>query len=47
MSELLVLIQPLSNIEITKYLGNNFNGLYSRNGLPEIKDGAHLTKFQW
>ena len=46
MSELLVLIQPWSNIEITKYLDNNFNGLYSRNDLPEIKDGAHLAKFQ-
>ena len=47
MSELLVLIQPWSNIEITKYLDNNFNGLYSRNDLPEIKDGAHLAKFQY
>ena len=30
---------PLANFEIQKY--TKFNGAYSRNNLPKIKDGAH------
>ena len=33
---------PLTNFEIQKYHPNEpkFNGVYSRNSLPNIKDGA-------
>ena len=33
---------PLTNFEIQKYYQNEskFNGVYSRNNLPKIKDGA-------
>ena len=33
---------PLTNFEIRKYYQNEpkFNGVYSRNNLPKIKDGA-------
>ena len=35
---------PLTNFEIQKYYQNEpkFNGLYSRNNLPKIKDGAYV-----
>ena len=35
---------PLSNFEIQKYYQNEskFNGVYSRNNLPKIKDGAYV-----
>ena len=35
---------PLTNFEIQKYYQNepNFNGVYSRNNLPKIKDGAFI-----
>ena len=40
----LVLLQPLSSIEITKYFNceSRFNGLFSNNNLPRIKDGAYM-----
>ena len=36
---------PLTNFEIQKYYRNEprFNGVYSRNNLPKIKDGAYVT----
>ena len=35
---------PLSNFEIQKYYENEsrFNGVYSRDNLPRIKDGAYV-----
>ena len=35
---------PLTNFEIQKYYQNEpkFNGAYSRNNLPKIKDGASV-----
>ena len=35
---------PLTNFEIQKYYQNEprFNGVYSRDNLPEIKDGAYV-----
>ena len=35
---------PLTNFEIQKYYQNElkFDGLYSRNNLPKIKDGAYV-----
>ena len=35
---------PLINFEIQKYYQNKpkFNGAYSRNNLPKIKDGAYV-----
>ena len=35
---------PLSNFEIQKYYENesSFNGVYSRDNLPKIKDGAYI-----
>ena len=35
---------PLTNFETQKYYQNEpkFNGVYSRNNLPKIKDGAHI-----
>ena len=34
---------PLINFELQKYYQNEprFNGIYSRNNLPKIKDGAY------
>ena len=38
---------PLTNFEIQKYYQNEprFNRVYSRNNLPEIKDGAYIINF--
>ena len=35
---------PLNNFEIQKYYKNEprFNGFYSRDNLPKIKDGAYI-----
>ena len=35
---------PLTNFEIQKYYQNEpkFNGIYSRNNLSKIKDGAYI-----
>ena len=35
---------PLTNFEIRKYYQNElrFNGVYSRNNLPKIKDGTYI-----
>ena len=35
---------PLTNLEIQKYYQNEsrFNGVYSRDNLPKIKDGAYI-----
>ena len=35
---------PLTNFEIQKYHQNKprFNGVYSRDNLPKIKDGAYI-----
>ena len=46
-----MLPHPLTNFEIWKYYQNEpkFNGVYSRNNLPEIKDLAYvinLNKYQ-
>ena len=40
-----MLSYPLTNFEIQKYYQNEpqFNGVYSRNNLPKIKDGAYVT----
>ena len=43
--EFLMLLHPLANFKIQKYYENEprFNGVYSRNNLPEkIKDGAFV-----
>ena len=39
-----VLLHPLSNIEINNYFSYEprFNGVFSRNDLPKIKDGAFV-----
>ena len=39
------LMPPLTNFEIQKYYQNElrFNGVYSRDNLPKIKDGAYVT----
>ena len=36
---------PLTNFDIQKYYQNEsrFNGVYSRDNLPKIKDGAYVT----
>ena len=36
----------LTNFEIQKYYQNEpkFNGVYSKNNLPKIKDGAYVIK---
>ena len=37
-------LRPLTNFEIQKYYENEpkFNGVYSRNNLSKIKDGAYI-----
>ena len=37
----------LTNFEIQKYYQNEpkFNGVYSRNNLPKIKNGAYVINF--
>ena len=37
-------LHPLTNFEIQKYYENEpkFNGVYSRNNLSKIKDGAYI-----
>ena len=37
---------PLTNFEIQKYYQNkpNYNGVYSRNNLPKIKDGTYVNE---
>ena len=39
-----MLLHPLTNIETQKYYQNEprYNGVYSRNNLPKIKDGAYV-----
>ena len=39
-----MLPHPLANFEMQKYYQNEakFNGVYSRNNLPKIKDGAYV-----
>ena len=39
-----MLPHPLTNFEIQKYYKNEprFNGVYSRDNLPKIKDGAYI-----
>ena len=43
--EVIMLPRPLTNSEIQKYCENKprNNGVYSRNNLPKIKDGAYVT----
>ena len=38
---------PLINFEIQRYYQNEpkFNGVYSRNNLPRVKDGAYIINF--
>ena len=42
-----MLPNPLTNFEIRKYYQKEpkFNGVYSRNNLPKIKDGAYVLNF--
>ena len=37
-------LHPLTNFEVQKYYQNDprFNGVYSRDNLPKIKDGAYV-----
>ena len=47
-----MLPHPLTNFEIQKYRQKEpkFNGVYSRNDLPKIKDGAYiinLREYEW
>ena len=39
-----MLPHPLTNFEVQKYYQNKprFNGVYSRDNLPKIKDGAYV-----
>ena len=41
---MLLLLHRLTNFELQKYFQNEpkFNGVYSRNNLPKIKDGAYV-----
>ena len=46
------MLPPLTNFEVQNYYQKEpkFNGVYSRNNLPKIKDGAHiinLDKYEW
>ena len=42
--KVLVLLHPLRKMEITKYFiyESRFNGIFSRNNLPRIKDGVYV-----
>ena len=42
-----MLSHPLKKIEELKYYQNEpkFNGIYSRNNLPKVKDGAYVINF--
>ena len=42
-----MLLHPLTNFEIQNHYENEpkFNGVYSRNNLPKIKDGAYVICF--
>ena len=44
---MLVLLHTLSNIEITNYFKHKprFNGVFSRNNLLRVKDGANIINF--
>ena len=44
MNKNLVLLHPLNNIEITKYFNyeRGFNGVFLRDNLARIKDGAYI-----
>ena len=44
MSSALILPYPLTNFEVQKYYQNEprFNGVFSRDNLPKIKDGAYV-----
>ena len=39
---------PLASFEIQKYYQNEskFNGVYSRNNLPKIKDGVYVINLE-
>ena len=41
-------LHPLANFEIQKHYQNEprFNGVYSRDNLPEIKDGAYVINLE-
>ena len=41
---MLMLLHPLTNFETQKYYEHEpkFNGVYSKNNLPKIKDGAYV-----
>ena len=41
-----MLSYPLTNFKIQKYFQNGpkFNGVYSRNNLPKIRDGEYIIK---
>ena len=47
--KLLVPLHPLNNIEITKYFNYEprYNGAFSRNSLPRIKDEAYVTNLDY
>ena len=39
---------PLTNFEIQRYQNEpKFNGVYSRNNLPKIKNGAYVINKSW
>ena len=44
MWKIFIPLHPLTNFEIQKYYENQpkFNGVYSRNNLPKIRDGAYI-----
>ena len=44
----MVPLHPLSNIEIAKYFNYEprFNGAFSENNLPRIKDGVYVINFK-
>ena len=44
-----MLPHPLIDFEIQKYYQNEpkFNGVYSKNNLPKIKDGAYVINLEY